>query len=94
MNNQEIQQLKDQVTQLTQQLSDFKSFFNSHFHNGNDSQRVNLQDIFGTFDSMTSAPTIVPIGVFDQFKVVLSGGIYKLYVYDITNGIWKSVTIT
>ena len=93
MNN-DIQQLKDQVQRLQQKVDDLQRKFDMHFHDGNNSQKVNLQDVFGTFQTLIAAPTIIPTGVYDQIQIALISGTYYLYVYDTINKVWKKVTIS
>lgn len=67
-------------------------------HDGNYAQRVNLFDIFGNFETVTTAPTNAPISgsPYDQVKIHYNsvGPVWKLYIYDYQNSVWKSVTLT
>lgn len=57
-----------------------------HLHDGNFSQRINLFDIFGSFQTVTSAPTGVPKTVYGQFQIYDGA----LYYYDFVNNVWRS----
>jgi hypothetical protein len=64
MNNQDIQQLNNQIKQLQDDLSRLKLSFSTHFHDGNNSMRVNFSDLFsvnGT-GAYPTATTTVPSG--------------------------------
>jgi hypothetical protein len=62
MNN-DIQQLKDQIQKLQQQVDIQQSKFDMHFHDGNNSQRINMSDLFsgmiwGNAGSSSSSLTV------------------------------------
>lgn len=56
-----------------------------HLHDGNYSQRINLFDLFGFVETVTTEPSGVPLDFYGQFKIY--NGI--LYYYDFDNGVWN-----
>lgn len=58
-------------------------------------KRVNLNtDVFGLFETVSAAPTGVPRDLYDQIKIYVNGGTYRLYVYDVTGRAWHYATLT
>lgn len=56
--------------------------------------RINLNtDIIGLFETVTVAPTGVPLGPWSQVKIATIAGTTYLYVYDTASNTWKRVTI-
>lgn len=51
-------------------------------------------DIIGLFETVTVAPTGVPLSPYDQVKISVIAGTTALNIYDATNHVWKKVTIT
>jgi hypothetical protein len=81
MDREEIEQLIDQKLHMQR-------------HDGIGGQLVNLQDIFGLFSVVSSAPTGTPRSVFEQVKIYSSAGTYRLYVYDSTSAAWHYTALT
>lgn len=52
------------------------------------------QDIFGMFQTVTSAPTGTPRNFAEQIKVYSSGGTFRIYIYDTVSNAWKNATLT
>ncbi len=67
-------------------------------HDGNYSQRVNLFDIFGNIETVTTAPATAPTGgsPYDQLKIHYNsvGPVWRLYIYDYQNSAWKYTVLT
>lgn len=61
-----------------------------HTHDGNFSQRINLFDIFGYIETLSSAPTTAPSNIFRQFQIYNS----LFYFYDFLNNTWNSAFST
>lgn len=70
----------------------------NHTHDGVLSQRVQTQNLFGLFETVTTAPTGYPVGggPWAQVKIHYNsvGPVWKLYIYDTLNNVWKSVTLS
>lgn len=58
----------------------------SQIHDGNFSQRVNLNDLFLTIETVTAMPTAQPSNFYGQFKIYNG----KLYIYDFLTNTWLS----
>lgn len=71
------------IQQIEQQIKD-------HIHDGNFSQRINLFDIFGNIQTVTSSPlsSPAPKNIYDQFQIY--SGI--LYYYSFGDNTWYSIT--
>ena len=80
-------ELQNRIEVLEQQLRD-------HFHSGHGDRRVNLIDIFGKIEVVSTAPVGVPQTISGQLKIYTSGGTYRFYWYDTTNGAWRYATGT
>lgn len=50
--------------------------------------------LIGLFETVTVAPTGIPLSPYDQIKISVITGTTALNVYDATNHVWKKVTIT
>lgn len=54
-------------------------------------------DLFGVIDTVSAVPTTatnIPKTFFDQMKLYRSGTTFTLYLYDVVNKAWRSVTLT
>lgn len=65
--------------------------FQSHNHDGSNSQLINLADIAGFIETVSVAPTHTPRNFFDQFKIYSNSTTYRFYWYDTTNQAWRYV---
>jgi len=52
------------------------------------------QDVFGMFQTVTTAPTGTPKNFFNQIQVYSSGGTFRIYIYDTVSNAWKFSTLT
>jgi len=55
---------------------------------------VDIQNITGFVQIVASAPSGAPKSLYDQIKLYISGGTYRLYIYDYSNGAWRYATLT
>lgn len=51
-------------------------------------------DILGLFETVSTAPTNTPYSPYDQVKIYVNGGTYRLYWYDGNANVWHYVTAT
>lgn len=86
-NQSKIIDLQNQIQNVNQQISTFQTKFGMHFHDGNNSQRINLSDILGFIQTVSSVPTRPPTDIYNQIQIY--GG--NLYVYDTVNKSWNQV---
>lgn len=88
-------QTKTNMEQLKQYIDEQ---IKKHIHDGNFSQRINLFDIYGQIETVTTAPSNAPVGgsPYEQIKIHYNstGPVWKLYIYDYQNSSWKSVTLS
>lgn len=72
----------------------------SQIHDGNYSQRVNLFDLFGLFQTITDATSLTnalataPQNVYQQVFIDTSTATKRLYIYDTVGNVWYKVTIS
>lgn len=78
---------------LESRIKGLENKLDNHFHDGNMGQRINLFDIFGKIECLSSAPTGAPDSIWDQVKVATVTGTTYLYIYDSNSATWKKVTI-
>lgn len=52
-----------------------------------------LRDITNLISTVAVQPTDTPRNVFEQIRLVVSGGIASLYVYDATNNKWRAASL-
>lgn len=59
----------------------------SHIHDGNLAQRVNLSDLFGYVETVSVEPSTAPVGgsVYDQFKIYSD----NLYWWNTEQSVWQ-----
>jgi len=57
-------------------------------------RRINLFDIFGTYETVSVAPALKPSTPYDQIKFYVNGATYRVYWYDTTAGVWHYITST
>jgi len=65
-----------------------------HYHSGNDSQLLKLENIFGMIRTVDAVPTHTPRNLFEQIIIYTSGATLRFYWYDVTNNLWHYVTAT
>lgn len=52
-----------------------------------------LRDIVKLLETSTVQPTFAPVNVQEQIRLVVSGGNASLYIYDVTNNLWRAATL-
>ncbi len=57
-------------------------------------QDVKLEDIYGTFPMIDTAPTWTPKKFIDAFAFYHNGATYRLYVYDFEGAAWRYCSLT
>lgn len=57
-------------------------------------QQQRADDVFGLFETVSTAPTATPKTWFDQIKIYTNGATLRLYWYDATNATWHYITAT
>lgn len=77
-----------------QRLETLERQMRDHLHSGLDTARVNLRDIFGKIEVVSTAPIGKPTDIGAQFKIYTNGVTYRFYWYDTTSGTWHYVTAT
>lgn len=85
----QIQDLKNQIDDLQTQIDDLSTKTNDF-----DSARINLFDVFGTFQTVSAAPTLVPSTPYDQLQIAKISSTWYLYIYDMDGAVWKRVALS
>ena len=57
-------------------------------------EEVRIEDIIGTFETVTDSPTTNPTSVDKQIKVKVDGATKKLQIYSTREQKWYEVTLT
>lgn len=57
-------------------------------------QPVQASELFGMFQTVSTAPTLTPTRLINQIQIYTNGATYRLYWYDTTNNVWHYVTAT
>lgn len=63
------------------------------YPNDKSDQMIHGDQVFGMFKTKSDVPSGMPTNWFDQIVIYKSGATLKLYIYDVTNAAWRSVTI-
>lgn len=69
----------------------------AHEHNGLDAPPVNLSDLIGLIEVVSSVPTKIPKAIFDQVKLYSNGGTRRVYFYvtdSAGSGAWRYAALT
>lgn len=60
-----------------------------------ENKRINFNtDLIGLFETVTAAPTIIPVSPYDQFKLANISGTFYIYAYNTNSKTWKRVVIS
>lgn len=98
-NDTQIAALSATVDTLSAALAALSDRMDNHNHDGNDTQRVNVFDLFGLIQTSTTAGETTnrklakPLNIIDQIFIDTSTGTKKLYIYNGRGNAWLSVTI-
>ncbi len=52
-----------------------------------------IRDLLGLISTVPVAPTYVPKRFSEQIVIAVAGGNNSLYVYDVTNNLWRAATL-
>lgn len=59
-----------------------------------ETKRINFNtDLIGLFETVTVAPTNIPVSPYDQVKLANIAGTFYIYVYNTNSNSWKRVVI-
>ena len=53
-----------------------------------------LRGLDGLWETVDTAPTLVPRNPFEQFKIYQNSTTYRLYIYDNKNNAWRYCNLT
>lgn len=53
-----------------------------------------LKEMIGSIETVTAVPIGKPTNFINQFKFYSTGGVYRLYIYDAKNAVWKYSSLT
>lgn len=57
-------------------------------------KQLRAEELFGMFQTVTTAPTKPPKGTLEQIQIYTNGSTYRLYWWDNANITWHYVTAT
>jgi hypothetical protein len=93
MNPQDLQQVKQDTQNNSNDLQELRVLFNRHQHAGVDNHRINVFDLFGLFETVSSKPiNLNPRNIWDTIKVYKNGTSTGLYILDFQNQTWNLLT--
>lgn len=70
-----------------------------HRHDGNESQAIDIVNLFGMFKTITVAADLTntlaatPRSIYEQLFIDTTTATKKLYIYDVPGATWRSCTI-
>lgn len=95
MTLQDVTTFTNGLRQSPQGEGDIQYDIQTHYHDGNSSNRIRLNsDIEGLFETVSTVPSGAPRDIFGQIKIYTNGATYRLYWYDNANGAWRYATGT
>lgn len=83
---QEIEDIKRRLNELDQDKT--VSRYDNPF------DYVDIKNIVNFIEIVATIPAGFPKNFFDQVKIYISGGTYRLYIYDYSNSAWRYATLT
>ena len=63
-----------------------------HTHDGVESQQIDILNLFGMIETVSSVPTGEPTDIYGQFKIYKNATTYRFYWYDNANAAWRYAT--
>lgn len=93
-------QIKLKFDEIYRAIDDLKSLMQSHPHDGVLSQQIQLDDLAGLIDTVTSATELSnrtggkPQNLTSQIFMDTSTATKRLYIYDANGNTWYKTTIT
>lgn len=88
------QQNDGYLGELETRISNLEQAYAMHRHDGVSASRINLADILGTIEVVSTAPSYTPRDMYDQVKLYINSTTYRLYIYDNVNHNWHYVALT
>lgn len=80
-----LAQLEQRISQLEQDNTVSK--FDNEIY-------LTIKNLTDLIEVVSTVPTATPKAFYDQVKIYISGGTYRLYVYNYVNNVWRYVTLT
>lgn len=80
--------------ELQRRIEVLETQMRDHAHNGFLGGQIYIRSIFGSFETVSVAPTTIPRTTCDQFKIYVNGATLRFYMYDTVAGLWHYVTLT
>lgn len=88
--------VQEKLDEMQRQLDTLRTDLMQHSNDGHMGEEVDIKHIASLFEVVTTAPTHTPRNVFEQVKIHYNstGPVWKLYLYDYVQRVWKNVTIS
>lgn len=77
-----------------QRINELERQMREHSHDGFKGGQIYFKNIFGNFETVSTAPSTIPKTSYDCIKVYTNGATYRLYWYDSVANVWHYVTAT
>lgn len=87
------------ISNMEQRVQELERQMREHFHNGVEGQQIEFANLIGRIKTITVAADLTailaqkPRDVSNQIIIDTTTATKKLYVYDATGDVWRSVTI-
>ena len=90
----DVSALQAQVQLLSGQVSELQQMIGMHAHDGVQASNTNFDNLLGSFEVVSVAPTSTPTRASKQIKIYTNGTTLRLYWFDTNAGVWHYVTAT
>jgi hypothetical protein len=64
------------------------------FPDTNLEQQIRARNVFGMFQTVSTAPTLAPKNFQNQIQIYVNGATLRLYCYDTVGNLWHYITFT
>lgn len=79
----------EQKIRQNQNVEDAQIKVRDHEHNGQDASKIQIGNLEGFFEIVSTAPTHRPKNMFEQIKLYVNGATYRIYFYDYKARAWR-----
>ena len=92
-------EFQNQIDELKNKIADLEFQIKDHQHEGNIGREINLINIFDLLRTITDATELTNVTgqpatrLYEQMFIDTSTATKKLYIFDATGNVWRSVTI-
>lgn len=85
--------MQEQIDNLQAQISQLKQDYSLAQFNNIDSY-ISIKNLQDFIEVVSVVPAQTPRNLYEQIKIYISGGTYRLYVYNYKDNAWRYATLT